>query len=88
MILSRVNDGIPLEVMNELNLKDTDELFWRKVVEQDNNSSQIYYIVSKNDLSTVPMKNIRRKLISKTDFITKSVQDEESFRDYENALNV
>jgi hypothetical protein len=47
-----------------------------------------YYIVSKNDLSTVPMKNIRRKSISKTDFITKSVQDEESFRDYENALNV
>jgi hypothetical protein len=45
MILSRVNDGIPLEVMNELNLKDTDELFWRKVVEQDNNSSQILHCI-------------------------------------------
>lgn len=34
MILSRVNDGIPLDVINELNLKDNDELFWRKVKQE------------------------------------------------------
>ncbi|MDF2736464.1 MAG: hypothetical protein K0S93_320 [Nitrososphaeraceae archaeon] len=56
MILSQVKDRIPLEVIDELNLKDTDELFWRKV-EQDN-SGQIYYIVSKNDLTTIPIENI------------------------------
>jgi hypothetical protein len=86
MILYRVKDGIPLEVVNELSLKDNDELFWRKVKQE--NSGVIYYIVSKNDLSTVPMEDIIRKSISKTDFITKRVQDEESFKDYENALDV
>ena len=77
MFLSRVKDGIPLEVITELNLKDNDELFWRKAKQE--NSGQIYYIVSKNDTSTVPMENIRRQSISKTDFITGSVQKEESF---------
>lgn len=77
MFLSKVKDGIPLEVINELNLKDNDELFWRKAKQE--NSGQIYYIVSKNDASTVPMENIRRQSISKTDFITGSVQKEESF---------
>ena len=86
MFLSKVKDGIPLEVINELNLKDNDELFWRKAKQE--NSGQIYYIVSKNDPSTVPMENIRRQSISKTDFITGSVQKEESFKDYENALDV
>ena len=86
MFLSRVKDGIPLEVITELNLKDNDELFWRKAKQE--NSGQIYYIVSKNDTSTVPMENIRRQSISKTDFITGSVQKEESFKDYENALDV
>ena len=68
MILSQVKDGIPLEVINELELNDNDGLFWRKVEQE--NSSQIYYIVSKNDLSTLPLENIRRESISKTDFIT------------------
>ena len=77
MFLSRVKDGISLEVITELNLKDNDELFWRKAKQE--NSGQIYYIVSKNDTSTVPMENIRRQSISKTDFITGSVQKEESF---------
>ena len=77
MFLSRVKDGISLEVITELNLKDNDELFWRKAKQE--NSGQIYYIVSKNDASTVPMENIRRQSISKTDFITGSVQKEESF---------
>ena len=86
MILSQVKDGIPLEVINELELNDNDGLFWRKV--EPENSSQIYYIVSKNDLSTLPLENIRRESISKTDFITGSVRKEESFRDYKNALDV
>lgn len=86
MILSQVKDGIPLEVINELELNDNDGLFWRKVEQE--NSSQIYYIVSKNDLSTLPLENIRRESISKTDFITGSVRKEESFRDYKNALDV
>lgn len=86
MFLSKVKDGIPLEVINELKLKDNDELFWRKVKQE--NSGIIYYIVSKNDLSTVPKENIRRQSISKTDFITGSVQKEESFKNYENALDV
>jgi len=85
MFLSKVKNGIPLEVITELNLKDNDELFWRKVEQE--NSGITYYIVSKNDLSTVPMENIRRESISKTDFITKSVRKEESFKDYENALD-
>jgi hypothetical protein len=76
MFLSKVKDGIPLEVITELNLKDNDELFWRKAKQE--NSGTIYYIVSKNNLSTVPIENIRRKSISKTNFITKSVKDEES----------
>lgn len=43
MFLSRVKDGIPLEVITELNLKDNDELFWRKVKQE--NSGVTYYIV-------------------------------------------
>lgn len=84
MILYQVKDGIPLEVIDELNLKDNDELFeksWTKNIQK-------YYIVSKNDHTIVPIENIRRKSISKTDFITKSVQEEESLRDYENALDI
>jgi hypothetical protein len=31
MILSQVKDGIPLQIIKVLTLKDNDELFWRRV---------------------------------------------------------
>lgn len=78
MTLSRVKDGIPLDVIRELNLEDNDEIFWRQVEE----NGQRYYIVSKNDCNHVPVENIERKSISKTDIITNK-DSKESFRDYQ-----
>ncbi len=74
MTLSRVKDGIPLDIRRELKLEDNDERYWR-LVEQN---GQRYYVVSENDYNHVPMENIERKSISKTDIITKT-DSEESF---------
>ena len=42
--LSQVKDEIPLEIIDELNLKDNDKLFWNKEVIEQENTDQIYYI--------------------------------------------
>ena len=78
MTLSGVKDGISLDIIRELKLKDNDELFWRLIEE----NGRRYYIVSKNDYNHVPIENIKRKSISKTDIITNK-EGKESFKDYQ-----